>query len=108
MILRDCLVAQSLLFADQAAQTHALAMRGIKPAAVVGHSAGEVAAAWASGALDLAQAVSLVVSRSKPQSRLMNKGTMAAFQTDVANAQAMLDATRGTIQNMNGRWKSQR
>lgn len=88
----DCLVAQSLLFADQAAQTHALAARGIKPAAVVGHSAGEVGAAWASGALDLAQAVSLVVSRSKPQSRLVNKGTMAAFQTDADNAQAMLDA----------------
>ncbi|CUJ17446.1 type I polyketide synthase [Cognatishimia activa] len=88
----DCLVAQSLLFADQAAQTHALASRGIKPAAVVGHSAGEVAAAWACGALDLAQAVSLVVSRSKPQSRLVNKGTMAAFQTDADNALSLLDA----------------
>ncbi|WP_370231849.1 SDR family NAD(P)-dependent oxidoreductase [Cognatishimia sp.] len=87
----DCLVAQSLLFADQAAQTHALAQRGIKPAAVVGHSAGEVAAAWAAGILDLPQAVSLVVSRSKPQSKLINKGTMAAFQTDADHAQTLID-----------------
>ena len=50
-------VAQPLLFAVQVGLTRLLADRGMTPAAVVGHSVGEVAAAWACGSLTLAQAV---------------------------------------------------
>src|SRR5690606_24092202 len=49
-------IAQPLLFAVQVGVTAALRAAGVEPAAVVGHSAGEVAASWVSGALSLAQA----------------------------------------------------
>ena len=46
-------VAQPLIFAIQSATTAALRARGFGPAAVLGHSVGEVAAAEAAGILDL-------------------------------------------------------
>src|SRR5262249_36763059 len=42
-------IAQPAIFAVQVALTRWLAEAGIRPEAVVGHSAGEVAAAWAAG-----------------------------------------------------------
>jgi phthiocerol/phenolphthiocerol synthesis type-I polyketide synthase C len=89
--LEDCTVAQALLFADQAAQTLALAARGLTPDAVIGHSGGEVAAAWACGALDLTQAVDLVVTRSRIVAPLAGAGAMAALQVGATEAQALLD-----------------
>lgn len=83
--LDDCTVAQSLLFADQAAQTTALRARGIMPAAVMGHSGGEVAAAWSCGALDLFQAVDLVVNRSQTGADFAGAGTMAALQASAGD-----------------------
>ncbi len=80
--------AQPLLFADQIALTHALAARGMIPAAVLGHSGGEVAAACASGALDLDQALLLIHRRSQSQARLAGRGTMAALQ--VSESEALL------------------
>ncbi len=88
--LDNCTVAQSLLFADQAAQTIALEARGISPAAVIGHSGGEVAAAWACGSLSLAQAVDLVIKRSRTVVNLAGTGTMAALQTSVEDATAVI------------------
>ena len=54
--LDDTTVAQPLLFAMQVALTICLREQGIHPKAVCGHSVGEVAAAWAAGALDMEQA----------------------------------------------------
>lgn len=88
--LQDCTLAQALLFADQAAQTLALEARGITADAVLGHSGGEVAAAWACGALDLAQAVELVVHRSRIVASLAGQGTMAALQVSRTEAEALL------------------
>jgi acyl transferase domain-containing protein/NADPH:quinone reductase-like Zn-dependent oxidoreductase/acyl carrier protein len=90
--LSDCQVAQPLLMADQVAQTMALAERGLRPAAVIGHSAGEHAAAWAVGALSLENMVELVINRSRAQSQLAGLGTMAALQTDANEAQELIDA----------------
>ncbi|MEV4017259.1 type I polyketide synthase [Nonomuraea angiospora] len=53
-------VAQPMLFAVQIGVVHMLRVRGVQPAAVVGHSVGEVAAAYAAGALSLAQAAQVV------------------------------------------------
>jgi acyl transferase domain-containing protein/NADPH:quinone reductase-like Zn-dependent oxidoreductase/acyl carrier protein/NADP-dependent 3-hydroxy acid dehydrogenase YdfG len=76
--LDDTVVAQPALFAIQVAVTVLLAEYGIKPAAVAGHSVGEVAAAWASGALTLDQAIRVIVFRSAAQGATRGSGTMAA------------------------------
>lgn len=76
--LRDARVAQPLLFAIQAALTDCLAARGVKPDAVFGHSVGEVAAAYAAGALSAADAATVVAVRSRHQHALAGAGTMAA------------------------------
>jgi acyl transferase domain-containing protein/NADPH:quinone reductase-like Zn-dependent oxidoreductase/acyl carrier protein/NADP-dependent 3-hydroxy acid dehydrogenase YdfG len=70
--------AQPALFAIQVALTRALERRGIRPIAVCGHSVGEVAAAWASGALTLDQAVRVVHERSSYQGRTRGQGCMTA------------------------------
>ncbi|HAR08738.1 MAG TPA: hypothetical protein DCR98_10025, partial [Cobetia sp.] len=50
----------------------------IRPAAVTGHSVGEVAAAWASGALTLEQATRVIFQRSYHQGRTRGTGAMMA------------------------------
>jgi phthiocerol/phenolphthiocerol synthesis type-I polyketide synthase C len=60
--LRRTDVAQPLLFAIQFALVQSLLSAGIKPAAVTGHSVGEIAAAWACGALDLEAALDVLLA----------------------------------------------
>jgi phthiocerol/phenolphthiocerol synthesis type-I polyketide synthase C len=71
-------IAQPALFAIQVALTRTLERRGVRPIAVCGHSVGEVAAAWASGALTLDQAVRVIHERSAHQGRTRGKGCMTA------------------------------
>src|SRR5690606_1812316 len=75
-------VAQPALFAIQIGITRMLAQRGIQPTAVVGHSVGEVAAAWACGALSLADAVHVIFHRSRLQGTTKGQGCMTAVGID--------------------------
>ncbi|WP_455272969.1 SDR family NAD(P)-dependent oxidoreductase [Rhizobium herbae] len=86
--LSDTKFAQPLLFAVQAALSDSLVAMGIKPTAVFGHSVGEIAAAYAAGALSLVDAVSIVAKRSLHQDLLAGQGTMAAamLSEEAANA----------------------
>ncbi len=95
--LRDCDVAQPLLFADQIALTEALGARGLVPAAVMGHSGGEVAAAHVSGALDLEQALRLIHQRSLSQKPLRGRGAMAALNQSVELVEASLAEFGGAV-----------
>nr|WP_242431801.1 type I polyketide synthase [Burkholderia ambifaria] len=70
--------AQPLLFAMQVGITRVLTARGIRFDAAVGHSVGEIAAAWASGALTLAEAVRVIRIRSGAQGLTRGAGRMAA------------------------------
>ena len=72
-------VAQPLLFAVQAGIVEALRELGVKAAGYVGHSVGEIAAAWAAGALSLGDAGRVVVARSRHQQRTHGQGLMAAL-----------------------------
>ena len=78
--LRDTKLAQPLLFAIQAALTDSLVEMGLRPAASFGHSVGEVAAAYAAGALSLEDAVTVIAKRSLHQDVLAGEGTMAAVK----------------------------
>ncbi|MFF7656358.1 SDR family NAD(P)-dependent oxidoreductase [Streptomyces sp. NPDC007983] len=71
-------IAQPLLFAVQIGLTALLRERGIRPAAVAGHSVGEVAAAHACGALDLPSACRVIAERGHAQADTAGGGRMAA------------------------------
>ncbi len=70
--------AQPLLFAIQVGIVTVLRGLGIAATGHVGHSVGEVAAAWAAGALPLADAVRVIVARSRHQEQTRGIGRMAA------------------------------
>ncbi|MDL2400866.1 type I polyketide synthase [Rhizobium mayense] len=76
--LADTKIAQPLLFAVQASLSDCLAALGVKPDAVLGHSVGEIAAAYAAKALTAAEAVAIVAKRSLHQDLLAGEGRMAA------------------------------
>lgn len=83
-------IAQPALFAVQVGVTRMLAERGIRPLAVFGHSVGEVAAAWACGALDLATATRVIYHRSRLQALTRGSGEMSAVGLGASDAQAVL------------------
>ena len=76
--LGDTTISQPLLFAVQLGITLLLREEGIRPQAVAGHSVGEIAAAWAAGALSLEQAVQVIYARSHAQGQTRGLGRMAA------------------------------
>lgn len=90
--LEDTVVAQPLLFAIQVALTQLLAEQGVAPRAVAGHSVGEVAAAWATGAFSLDDAVRIIVARSQAQGLTRGQGRMAAVGMAASEIAAQLDA----------------
>jgi len=85
-------IAQPALFAVQVGITRMLARHGVTPAAVMGHSVGEVAAAWASRALSLPDAVQVIFHRSRLQGLTKGSGQMSAVGLGGADTQALLEA----------------
>lgn len=92
-------VAQPLLFAQQVALVKVLAKAAITPSAVFGHSVGEAAAAWASGALTLEQATQVIYHRSQQQAKTRGAGRMAAIGLSRKDAQAVI-ATLGLTERI--------
>jgi acyl transferase domain-containing protein len=94
-------VSQVALFALQAGLAALLRARGLKPAAVLGHSSGEIAAAVAAGALDLAVAAELACARGELMQRLADaargRGAMAAVQLSPAEAAGYLSGRGGAL-----------
>jgi phthiocerol/phenolphthiocerol synthesis type-I polyketide synthase E len=78
-------LAQPALFAVEYAAATALTELGLAPAAVVGHSLGEFAAACVAGIFDLATAARLVVARGRAM-RACPPGAMLAVGCDEARA----------------------
>src|SRR6266404_5277889 len=87
-------VAQPALFALQVGMTRVLEHHGVGPIAVCGHSVGEVAAAWASGALSLEQAVRVIHERSAQQARTRGQGCMSAVALSRAAAETLIESLR--------------
>ncbi|MBZ4411026.1 SDR family NAD(P)-dependent oxidoreductase [Myxococcus sp. XM-1-1-1] len=71
-------VAQPANAVLQVALTRLWASWGVVPDGVVGHSIGEVGAAWASGALDTREALLTAFHRSRLQQRVAGQGAMLA------------------------------
>ncbi len=72
-------VVQPALFAVMASLSELWRSAGIRPAAVAGHSQGEIVAAHVAGALSIEDAAMLAALRSKIISRLAGKGGMVSI-----------------------------
>ena len=83
-------IAQPALFALQVGLTELLRAHHVMPSAVTGHSVGEVASAWASGALTLEQAVHVIYYRSQHQGKTAGLGEMTAVGFDAQSTQALI------------------
>ena len=89
-------IAQPALFAIQVGVTEMLRFLGVMPSAVAGHSVGEVAAAWASGALTLEQAVRVIYYRSHFQGLTKGQGQMTAVALSEAQMRILLEERKLT------------
>jgi len=83
-------IVQPLIFAVQVALARLWRAWGIEPAAVTGHSVGEVAAAHISGALGLDDAARIVAVRSELLARIRNQGGMVMLELPVGETESWL------------------
>ena len=83
-------IAQPTLFAVQVGVTRLLRAQGVVPTAVIGHSVGEIAAAWAAGALTLEAAVEVIYHRSRLQGTTRGSGAMSAVGLGAAALQDLI------------------
>ncbi len=80
-------VIQPLLFAISVSLSALWQHWGVRPAAVVGHSMGEVAAAYVAGALSLEDAARVICLRSQLLRTVSGQGTMALVELSVTEAE---------------------
>ncbi|MBC3989122.1 SDR family NAD(P)-dependent oxidoreductase [Streptomyces sp. AC563] len=83
-------VVQPVLWAVMVSLAAVWADQGVKPAAVVGHSQGEIAAAVVAGALSLEDGAKVVALRSKALRRLAGGGAMASLALSQDKAEEFL------------------
>ena len=91
----DTETAQDGIFAIQVALTDTLTYFGCQPAAVIGHSMGEVAAAYAAGGLSLDDAVRVICVRS----RLLGEGE-ATLSEDEQGGMALVEYSAEEISQL--------
>jgi acyl transferase domain-containing protein/acyl carrier protein len=89
--LNEVDIIQPALFAIQVGLAALWRSWGVEPEAVVGHSMGEVAAAYVAGALSLEDATRVVCHRSRLVRRVIGQGAMAAVELSMAEARGVLD-----------------
>ncbi|HEU5319278.1 MAG TPA: acyltransferase domain-containing protein, partial [Methylomirabilota bacterium] len=95
--MEETRISQPANFALQVGLAALWAARGIRPAAVVGHSTGEVAACHVAGMLDLDEAVRVIFHRSRLQQRASGLGRMAAVGLPAADAEAAIRAVADRV-----------
>ena len=86
--VHDTRIAQPAIMAIQIALVELWKKHGVTPEGVVGHSIGEVAAAYTAGCLTLEQAVQVIFNRSKGQHAATGKGKMLAVSVTQAEAES--------------------
>ncbi len=90
-------VVQCALFAVMVSLTRLWQSHGVRPAATVGHSQGEITAAYVAGAIDLDDAARIVAVRSQAWATLSGKGAMMAVSLPYAEIEPMLADRAATI-----------
>ncbi|WP_208609667.1 type I polyketide synthase, partial [Streptomyces atriruber] len=90
-------VVQPVLWAVMVALAAVWADQGIEPAAVVGHSQGEIAAACVVGAISLDEAARIVSVRSVLLRQLSGRGGMASLGMGQEQATELIDGHPGVV-----------
>ncbi|MGW4059751.1 SDR family NAD(P)-dependent oxidoreductase [Amycolatopsis sp. NPDC004747] len=88
-------VVQPLLWAVMVCLAETWRAAGVEPAAVIGHSQGEIAAAVVAGALSLEDGARVVALRAKAITELAGTGGMLSVPLPVADVEAGLDPRLG-------------
>jgi amino acid adenylation domain-containing protein len=95
--LHEVDVIQGVLFALQVALATLWRSWGVVPDAVVGHSMGEVAAAWVAGVLSLEDAARIICCRGHLTKRTRGQGAMVAVDLSFAQAQQVLTGSEDRV-----------
>ena len=95
--LRQTAVTQPALFSLQVALAALWRSWGIEPAAVMGHSIGEYAAACVAGVFSLEDGLELVAARGRLMESLCAPGAMLAVVADPADVQQHLAGLDGVV-----------
>ncbi|MGW1375442.1 SDR family NAD(P)-dependent oxidoreductase [Streptomyces sp. NPDC002446] len=97
-------VVQPALFAVMVSLAALWRAHGVEPAAVIGHSQGEIAAACVAGALSLQDAAKVVAVRAKALRSLAGTGGMVSLARTEEQAEALLAPYGGalSIASVNG------
>jgi acyl transferase domain-containing protein/aryl carrier-like protein len=90
-------IAQPANFALQVALAALWRSWGIEPDAIIGHSAGEVAAIHVAGVMNLEEAVRVIFHRSRLQQRATGKGKMAAVSLSLAEAERAIEGSEDRV-----------
>ncbi|MFC3352258.1 type I polyketide synthase, partial [Streptomyces echinoruber] len=90
-------VVQPVLWAVMVSLAALWEAHGVRPAAVVGHSQGEIAAACVAGALSLGDAARVVALRSRAIRRLAGRGGMVSLALSRADAEGLIARWAGRI-----------
>jgi acyl transferase domain-containing protein len=93
--VNEAVLSQPLCTIIQIALVDLLSSWSITPTAVIGHSSGEIAAAYAAGALSLKGAVTTAYHRglvvgTKKRNNILHKGAMAAVRSTKSDVVALL------------------
>jgi acyl transferase domain-containing protein len=90
-------VVQPVLWAVMVSLASVWQSFGVEPAAVVGHSQGEIAAACVAGALSLADGAKVVALRSQALLALAGRGGMVSVPLPVSDVEVLLKPYAGAV-----------
>ncbi|MEM9283090.1 MAG: type I polyketide synthase, partial [Verrucomicrobiota bacterium] len=91
-------IAQPAIFGLQVALAELWKSWGIEPSKVVGHSVGEVAAAYVAGAYTMEDAVTIIYHRSRLQDQTGGNGRMVAVGISQAEARKVIAGKEEQVQ----------
>ena len=89
--IKSANISQPATTAIQIALVSLLASWNVKPMAVLGHSSGEIAAAFAAGALSLSSCITIAYHRGELASKLAGRGAMIAIGATLAEVTSLLE-----------------
>ncbi|HLI09338.1 MAG TPA: type I polyketide synthase [Ktedonobacteraceae bacterium] len=95
--MNETAVAQPANFALQVALAQLWRSWGFEPDAIIGHSAGEVAAAYLAGALSWEDAIRVIFHRSRLQQHTTGQGRMLAVGLPYEEMRGMLEGREANI-----------